>query len=120
MTLDELDQLTKDELIALVLKLAERIAKLEGKRDDHNSPKAKRVPSWAKVSVPEPKGKQARAEEWSPDSRGRERPYGCAREREEPTLRVQHAAVRGNKAPPGVSRESYFGRAPGDGEYPHH
>ena len=93
MTLEELGQLSKDEPIALVLKLAERIAKLEGKRDDHNSPKAKRVPSWAKVSVPEPKGKQARAEERSPDSRGKQRPYGCAREREEPTLRVQHAAV---------------------------
>ena len=54
MTLEELDKLSKDELIALVLKLAKRIAQLEGERDDRNPAKAKRAPSWGKASVPEP------------------------------------------------------------------
>ena len=57
MTLEELDQLSKDELIALVLKLAERIAQLEGERDDRDPPKAKRAPNWVKASVPEPEEK---------------------------------------------------------------
>ena len=83
MTLEELDKLSKDELIALVLKLAKRIAQLEGERDDRNPAKAKRAPSWVKASVPEPEEKQPR----------KQRPHGFARQREEPTHRVQHAAA---------------------------
>jgi len=83
MTLDELGQLSKDELIALVLKLAKRIAQLESERDDHKEPQAKRAASWMKASVPEPEEKQPR----------KQRPHGFARKREEPTHRVQHAAA---------------------------
>src|SRR3989304_1302578 len=83
MTLEELDQLSKDDLIALVLKLADRIAQLEGERDDHSEPKAKHAASWGKASVAEPEEKGQR----------KQRPPGFAGKREDPTHRVQHAAA---------------------------
>ena len=102
MTLEELDHLSKDELIALVLKLAkrtaelaERIAQLDNERDNRNPPKANGAPKWVKARVPEPEEKQPRAEERPPDSWGKHRPHGFARKREEPTHRTKGA----NKKP---------------------